>query len=79
MSKVFPWPFAQTSLKYIHIAVEEKKLIVQFDNIYMIMVSINLVSQLHLFPLKFSNHGLFGRLKNIESGPNLEPAGKEQL
>ena len=40
----------------------------------MLIDNINLVSQLHLFPLKFSNPESFGRMKKIESQQNLKSA-----
>ena len=35
------------------------------------MYNINLVLSLHLFLLKFSNHGSFGRMNKVASWPNL--------
>ena len=52
----------------IQITVVEIEIVI---NRVRIMVNTNLVSRLHLFPLKFLDHGPFGRMKKIASKPNL--------
>ena len=50
-----------------------------FKNIVKFVILLKKALASLIFPLKFLNHGPFGRKKEIASQPNFEPASKEKL